>query len=411
MRHATRLSVTAVALAAAWLAGAQGRTYDVTEPLWNQPYTIPPAAVITGVEPASAPPGVNTILITGQNLSSVPVTNGVFFDNTAAEVVSKTSGSITVRRPALVAEACTIKVVPDSTLGVAKAGFGRIDPVTARIGDFRDNIALATVTVDSVENLFVASGVSPVTVWKVLPDGSKTALTTSGSFLRPPFDASIRGDVLLFAGNNREIQQLNLTSGVVSRWTQMPPGKIVRTGSFDATGYYYTGGVIGAGLCVVPPNPPATLTLAQIAVIDAYTAEEVLLVRVLGSSLLVASRSGTGAPVSVWRHSLATPGQPAPRELLVDLGAYPWAAARAVTGISLSANGVWYLTTDAVDPLLTFTPGGGLDYFYRGIIPPNGRHASWGNGNQLYLVIGDVTNSDTGLRWNIVDVSMGQQGE
>ncbi len=96
---------------------------------------------------------------------------------------------------------------------------------------------------------------------------------------------------------------------------------------------------------------------------------------------------------------------------MLDLNTYPAFSSRLVKSISPSSAGPIYLTTDAVNPLLIYTPGSGtLDYFYKGILPPYGKHAVWGNTNTLHMIIGDADNTDTSLRWNVVRVSMGTIG-
>lgn len=411
MKNSIRPFTAALVVGAISLASATRCSYDVAEPMWDKPYTVPATPAITQIQPSSAPAGVNTIRITGQNLSGVPTTNGVYFDLTPAEVVEKSVTAITVRRPSLVTTSCTVKIVSDSALVVAKSAFGNIDLVMDRIGDFRDNIALGAVTVDSLENVYVASGVTPVSIWKLTPDGGKTGLTTSGISLRAPTDAALRNGVLHLTGNNREIQQVDLSTGAAARWTQLPSGRVVKTGAFDANGYYYTGGAAGSDLCIVPPNPPTTLTLSQITLAGAYAADEILSVRISRGYVYVASRANSTTPVKIWRHPIVGLGQIGAQELWLDLANFAAFSSRVVRVMEFSTTGMMYLVTDAVDPILVFDPPNStlraVDYFYKGIVPPNGKNSAWGNGNYLYLVIGDVANSDPSLRWNIVRVNVG----
>lgn len=294
---------------------------------------------------------------------------------------------------------------------VAKKNFGKIDLVMERVGGFRDNITLAAVAVDSMENLFVVSGVTPIAIWRVTPTGDKTVLTTSGLSLRPPTDARLRNGVLYLMGSNREIQQVILTTGVISRWTQLPSGKVVKFGDFDLNGYFYTGGVTGSDLCIIPPNPPTTLSLSQIGVAGSYAAEEILAVRVFGGYVYVASRSTVTNPATIWRHAISTGGQLGAREMVLDLGAHSDLSSFLVKGIALSTSGLMYVTTDASDPILVFNPtNNSLDTFYKSIVPPYGKHSVWGRDTYLYMVSGDVANTDPTLRWNIARVNMGTSG-
>ena len=411
MKNSMCPSTTVLMSGVLFLTAAAGCSYSVEEPMWDKPFTTPATPAITQIQPSSAPAGVNTILITGQNLNGVPNTNGVYFDLTPAEVVNKSSTSILVRRPSLVTTSCTVKVVSDSALVVAKSSFGAIDQVMDRVGDFRDNITLATVSVDSVENLHIVSGVTPVTVWTVTPAGDKTVLSTSGISLRPPNDAALRNGVLYLAGNNREIQQINLSTGAAARWTQLPSGRVVKTGAFDADGYYYTGGAAGSDLIIVPPNPPSTLTLSQITLSGSYAAEEILSVRISKGYVYVASRPNSTTPVKIWRHPVVGLGQIGAQELFLDLGTFAAFSSRVVRSMEFSSSGLMYLATDSADPLLVFNPASStplaLDNFYKGIVPPNAKNSAWGHGSYMYVVIGDAANADPALRWNIARVNVG----
>lgn len=120
MKNSTRPLAMATMVVVASLAAAMiGCKYNVEDPMWDKPYAYPATPTISQIQPSSAPAGVNTIVITGQNLSGVPTINGVYFGIKPAEVMSSTSTSIVVRRPNLVTDSCTVKVVSDSALVVA----------------------------------------------------------------------------------------------------------------------------------------------------------------------------------------------------------------------------------------------------------------------------------------------------
>jgi hypothetical protein len=406
LRETLRLSalVTAFALLA-------GCSYDVEAPLWEKPYTIPATPVITGVQPGLAPAGVNTIQIVGHNLNGVPAANGVYFGITPVEVVSKSSTSIIVRRPNLVADSCTVKVVSDSALVVARASFGKIDQVMTRFGKFADAVPLAVVSADSIGNTIVVSGLTPIIIWRITPDETRTTIPTSGLTLRPPTDGVVRHGEVYLTGNNREIQRVNLTTGVAARWTQLPSGKIAKCGDFDTSGYFYAGGALGVDLCIIPLNPTSTLTLAQIKLSGFYATEEVLAIRYFNGSLYVASRLSGTSPVRVWKHAVSSGGTLGTQQMVADLGSNAALAASTVRAISFSAAGMLYLTTDDISPMVVCDPASGaVEQFYKGIVPPHGKLAYWGNGSTLYMISGDVDNSDPSLRWNIIRVAMGTSG-
>jgi len=405
--HAT-LMRHAMVVVLAVLAGCK---YDVEPPMWEKPYASPSSPAISSVQPAIAQAGVNTIRIVGTNLRGIPATNGVYFGVTPAEVVSQTATQIVVRRPNLVADSCTVKVVSDSALTVARTSFGRIEQVMTRFGKLADAVQLSVVSEDSAGNLLVLSGITPITIWRITPDETKTVIATSGLTLRPPTDGVFRRGEVYLEGANREIQKVNLATGVAARWTQLPSGKIARCGDFDTSGYYYAGGAVGVDLCIIPPNPTTTLTLAQIKVSGVYATEEILAIRMYRNTLYVASRLSASSPVRVFRHAVTAGGTLGTQQLVVDLGTNAALAGSTVKGISFSATGTIYLTTDDVNSLVICDPAtGAVDQFYKGIVPPHGKAAYWGAGYYLYMISGDVDNADPSLRWNVIKVAMGTAG-
>jgi hypothetical protein len=208
-------------------------------------------------------------------------------------------------------------------------------------------------------------------------------------------------------GNNREIQQVDLATGQDTRWTRLPVGKAVKYGDFDANGYLYTGGA-NSDLCTVPPNPAVNPTTVPVE--GEYASEDILAVRVIGGLVHVASRTSAATPAKIYRHTMRTDtlGLLGPRQLVLDLSAYSAYSSRTVTGMALGADGGIYITTDATDPLLVFRAADNtMDIYYKNIVPANGKHSVWGSGNYLYMISGDVLNSDTALRWNVVKINIG----
>ncbi len=410
-RAITRILLASLVFPATLLAGDTGKIAGrITDKTTGEPLAAANISVLgtmlgaaTNLEGQytilNVPPGTHTLRATLIGYGTVVI-------NDVRVYIEQSATSISVRRPNLVADSCTVNVVSDSALVVAKADFGKIDRVMDRFGSFADGIALAAVTADSAGNLIIVSGVAPITIWRVSPGGDKSIIAASGSTLRAPFDATIRNGEIYLTGNNREIQKVNLTTGASTRWTQLPSGRVVKCGDFDTEGYYYTGGGTGADLCIVSPNPPSTLTLAQIRLSGIYAAEELMAIRFSRGFLYVASRTSASAPARIWRHSVSTGGTLGNQEPVANLGAYAAFSSRTVRAMSFAASGEVYLTTDATDPLLICNPANAtLDYYYKGIVPPFGNHAYWGSGVYLYMVSGDPDNADTALRWNIARVT------
>ena len=153
--------------------------YDVASPQWDQDFEDVPIPIITSVSPADvAVAGVNTITITGENFLEVPDSFGVYFNTVPTEVISSSTTSLVVRRPNLVADAATIKVVPTHTLVVAKHSPYQIDRVLETYGTFDDQNTLFTLTVDSEDNVYVIQNSTPFNIIKIHASGEQEIIGT-----------------------------------------------------------------------------------------------------------------------------------------------------------------------------------------------------------------------------------------
>jgi len=381
--------------------------YDVTSPRWEQDYEDVPVPVITSVNPADgAAAGVNTITITGENFLDVPDTNGVYFNNVPAEIISNSATSITVRRPNLVAEGANIKVVPNQTLVVAKHGPYKIDPVINAYGSFLDNLALYAVTVDPNENLYAVESGTPHNIIKVSSTGEKETLGTT-SYAPNRAVIGPDGRLYLTRSNNREILVYDETTDTeASRWTRLPRGITVSHGLFDTEGYFYAGGD-GGGLVSVAPNPD--INDPAVNETGYYDNDEILGLTIYQNyiylAVLISSPDTEHPELAVWRHSLGGAGTVGDMELVLDLSANEISASRTITSINFDANGNLFIGTDADDPIL-INPAGtnNIDYFYKNILPSNCKQFYYGSGNYIYMIVGDDI---LGVTWELHRVDMG----
>jgi hypothetical protein len=398
-----------------------GCKYDVAEPLWDKP-VVPGSETptITSIVPAdSATAGVNTIMIYGTNFTNAIDTstihgasfdttlvyNGIYFSSASTtvspEIMEFSATSIKVRRPNLAADSCTVKIVPTNSLLTAKFGPYKIAQVSEKYGSFLDNVPLSVVTVDKSENVYVVY-TNTFVVYQVTPGGVKTKL---GSAARVPTDARVGPDGNVYLpGNNRSIEMVDVQNQTVKQWIQLPQGRIVKYGDFDANGYFYTAGT-RSQLVIIAPN----LSVIQTGL---HGTDDIQGVRVYGGYvyLLVKAPTGTTPSLAIWRHSIdsvAISGRLGAAQLVLNLDG-TLAASRTIKVFALSASGALYLGTDATDPLLVFDLNTSqMDYLYKGIVPPYCKYFCWGKGNYLYLISGNATPAQ---EWTVYRVNVGTAG-
>lgn len=401
---AKRFILTSIFAAISSFIFITGCEYDVSEPLWNQPYNTPVTPKITSVNPvAEVTPGINTIVIEGQDLYSGTDSTIVYFNTLPAEIISITPTKIVVRRPNLVVDSCAISVVPPKAFVVAKYEPYKIDGVVEPFGGFLDKLKLGTLAVDGQENLFVSEATTDRNIYKVLPNGDKSIIATG---LRTYTDSRIGPDGnLYFLGNNRAIDIYNLSSDTLARWTQLPAGKTVKYGDFANNGYFYAAGT-RTDLVYLPFDLSSTAVSSGI-----YTGEDIQAVRVFDGYIYIISKVATTDPVKIYKHILNSNGSLGAQELVLDMNTFPEYSLVTITGITFDLNGNIFLGTDSEDAILKFThANSSVESFYKGIINPNCKKLSWGNQHYLYMInADDVTNPI--WNWTISRVDMGATGK
>jgi hypothetical protein len=384
-----------------------GCTYDVAEPAYNTPLPPTGTPAITQVSPAAATAGVNTITIQGVNFAAYPDSNFVYFGQTKTDVVSYTSTSITVRRPNLATDGCTIMVAPGNALSPAKSATQyAVSSVVEKYGNFVGNLALSVLVVDKNDNVYVVMTDSKKVV-RIYPTGKRD---TVGTLVRAVTDARIGPDgyLYLIGSTSRFVQGINLnvtpSPGVVASWKSLAPGMMC--GDFDANGYFYAGGEGGNDLQIATP------ALASVKKSGLYPTDDILAVRVFENNLYVAAKP-IGGVTKIFRHSIAAAGVLGTQQLVVALDSTTQYSQRTVKSITFASNGKMFIGTDAPNPLLivdiSSIPSKNVDMFYKSVLPSSIKHMNWGRGNYLYMINADAT-ANPAEDWNVYKVNIGSTG-
>jgi hypothetical protein len=372
-----------------------GCKYDTKQPLWYEPYKTPATPTIQQIVPERAVPGINKISILGENFAGTPDRNKVYFDNVAVDVESATSTSITVRRPNLVSASAVVKLSSSDALTVAKFSPYIIDPVVSSYGSFLENLAMAAMTVDPQENLYVVMTASR-SVIKATPAGDRIVL---GILSKNPSDMtwSPNGTVV-FMVNNAAVLQMDPVTGTESTFATLK--KKTTCGDFDSNGCLYAGGK-STDLIIVKPDLSS-------ASLGTYAAVEILVVRVCKDYVyLVVKNTKPTADVpalAIFRHKILDAGGTlGARELILDWANAGDYAASTLNDIAFSAAGTMYIGTNSAQPIMILNPDLSQDILYKDILPTTAERFVWGNGTFLYAITG-------GAKWDVIRIDMGEPG-
>jgi WD40 repeat protein len=376
-----------------------GCKYDVSEPLWYQPYTTPPTPAITQVTPAEATPGINRITILGENFLIGTGTTTVSFNNTPAEIISVSENSITVRRPNIVSDSSKIKVIVHDALSEPVYGPYKVSPVIEQYGSFLTGVQLGVVAVDNSENLYVVETLSR-DVHKVTPDGENTVISTA---TRAPFDGKIGPDGNLYlTENNRAVDKVDFASGATARWIQLPSGKVVKFCDFGSNGFFYAGGS-KTGIVIVPFD----LSKDPVSTTD-YLTDDIEAIRVYNGYIYVASKPlNSFNPAVIYKHQVNADGSIGSQEKVFDMNSIQDSS--VVSGLTFSTDGMMFIATSSADnTMIAVDPAdNSTDVYYKGILRPYCASIYWGNGDYLYMING---NSTSGEVWNVYRIDMGKKG-
>jgi hypothetical protein len=372
------------------LLAIAGCEYNVADPKYYDPYTVPVTPTISAVVPERATPGVNTITIEGQNFSSSIDSNRVYFGNQEAEMVSAAPTALVVRRPGILGTV-SVKAVSYKAMSVATAPEQiTVDTVVAEYGGFLEGTVIKAIAVDSQENLYAIF--ADLSVVRVGTDASHTAL---GSTTRAATDAVLCSDgkIVVFA-NSTTITKFDPADGTDVQFVKV--NKKISVGDIDSNGILYMSGKT-ADVFVVQTD-------GSFAAIGVYAADDVKDIRVYNGHVYVWAEGRT--QTALWRHPiLDAAGTLGPRELVLDKAdaIAPYNAA-GFKDMAFSADGQIFIATDNVNPVFVLNPDGTQDAFYKGILAAGIEKMVWGPGNAIYA---EMLISGAG---NVHKIEMGEPG-
>ncbi len=391
-----------------------GCKYDVAEPKWDKPAGGSVIPVITQIiPPDSAVAGVSTITIQGQNFADASSVNLVYFGNVPAIIASSSTTAITVYRPNLSVDTCTISVVSYEALYPVKKGPYKVNRVISSFGSFVANDQLNTVALDNAENLYVIKGTTPFTVYKITPDGVRTTVATATQSTGGPTVAKIGPDGnLYYMGTTyvspgsigaQKVGMINMQTGTDSLWYKST--KFLTCFDFDVNGYLYAGGV-RTTLQVIRPNKSARLETVFNNTTDTIWAIRVFGTNLQNQNLYVAAGTPTGH--AIWVSSLADTSKVGDKTLFYDLSTTTYANS-PIRSISFSADGSkLYIGFYSPDPILVVDVATQhSETLYKGIIPDYCR--DFCIGTKLYLISGNA-NVSPAINWYVYKVDIGING-
>lgn len=369
------------------LAALAGCDTGPGDSLYDPDRESAPDPVIASVSPpGSALAGIDIVTISGENFSSEPSENLVYFDAARAEVIEASATQLRVRPPNLPRPELTLRVVVMGAENFASVPY-RLDAAAERFAELPATDEPYALATDEEGNVYVSlfsEGVS-AGVKRFSPDGERADYF-------PPISAPWRDLAIGPDGELYGVRRVGAVfqlpeGGPASVWgvassPNEPLGAIV----FDAQGALWAGSRNGNLFRFEPDGSSFERfeiggTIEDLAIFE-------------GMLYVAVTRGGEGSVSNVERYPISAAGELGEGEVYAPVSDLFGVSALA---LAFAADGSLLVGTSEGDDndtaLVLVGPEGSAEVFYPGILRPPVLALAWGPGTSVYA-LGRVVASD-----------------
>jgi len=374
--------------------------------------------LITHIYPDSALAGFSVITIHGENFSSNPDENIVFFKDIQnpdaveeADIISASETELVVLAPEIFGDSIQIKL---SVIGALKyAVFPRyklmpaVESISVRLeSDLSDvNLFATGVAVDRLENVYVflnkTSSVSSGAEIRVLPFSGQFDNFTTSPFLTSGFVIG-PGNSLYATANLGRIKYIGIFTPDGSSSIYKTLSKIPRDLDFDSEGNIW----IVAGKEVFILKKDMTVTS-----IDSYPLELYGL-RIFENFLFVIGQTGKEdyAEQIIWKSKIQNDNTLNDRVEFINKASVTWIDTSHINAFTLDSEGYMYVATNKMeDCIIVIRPNGE----YEGILYPRLINhpvcdLTWGEGTFMYGT--QMIRSSEPIKSNLLKINLQKYG-
>jgi hypothetical protein len=372
-KRATVLLLATVLIAGLWI----GCKKEPPASLYDPTYVSGPQPKITGITPATgAYAGVTPLTINGQNFSSDPGSNLVFFDKTFVPVLSASTTQLQVTAPILPKDSIMVKVATIGSTLYSDPYYFKLDSVV-----FENAIKLNSgeegvgVECDNDGNFYV-SIISPaggLGVKKYTPAGNRSDYS-------PVFAANVPswknmkfgpGGVLFCVANARAvIFSIPAGGGTATVWKSSGGLQFLADLDFDANGNIWA---VGSGGSIFRVNTAKVVTVFPCT-------GTLRAVRVYNNAVYVGG--SRDSLEKVWKYPIiGTDSLDVEQEYFNLSSVY---ATSGVYAMTFSSDGDLYIGTDNAEGIRIVHPDKTSEALYPGQLKNATVSLTWGNGNYLF---------------------------
>lgn len=377
-----------------YLLGSSGCAEDPQESIWDPNFETDPQPIIERIEPAdSAYAAIDEITIYGENFSSNPEYNQVWFDKTKLELISSSTNELKVLAPFIISDNVEVKVIVQTAVMPSNEksyklleGIGQYYPFSSEKGE-----APYAICYDKEGNLYVSLVINDVGdgVKKITPTGEISEYAPRGQARERNWTGMKFGpDGHLYASkNNRGVFKLYEGVEVASRPWVITSNNVYDF-DFDANGNMWAAG---------KGNNIYNINYLDSTSVDFPFECDAKAIRVFQNHLFV---GGLKDDIQgVWKFNI-NGEEIGEGELYFDLTGYDEAG--EVRAINFLQNGTMILGTDLDDPILLVTPTKEVSKLYEGNLNP--MVYSFTSGHGKYLLYSRETPLDSDYNATVMKV-------
>lgn len=340
-----------------------------------------PDPVVTRIEPATALAGIGTLTIVGENFSSVPEENLVFFGDTRATVLQASSTQLVVATPNLPQADLVARVSVVGAENLSNTALITLEAPVVSFGDIKDFEDAFGVATDAEGNVYVSLFSSNVSagIKRITPDGVRSDYAPS-TFKWDALDFDAAG-FLYGVRNVRAIFRFPAGGGEAQNWAVADDRNArFRELDVDAEGNVWVGGSGGSFYRV---NPTGQMTAFP-------TAPSIGALDVAGGFVYLAEEMDAGDRVV--RHLIEAGGTLGVPEVV-----FTASPGINIQSLAVTAGGDVLVGTDAADPVFLASSGGTSEPLYPGLLSPIATELVWDASSNLYLVKGRTASSGAAI--------------
>jgi hypothetical protein len=376
------------------------------ESLYDPDYQSAPAPVISSVDPPElALAGVGQIVITGQNFSSNPDENLVYFNERRAILLESSATQLIVRPPNFASDDIVIKVA------VLKAvEFSNEWPYVLELavepgwGGLSDQQAPYGIASDADGNIYTSvlgdgefGGIKQIT-----PDQERSDYAPRQAWVYPTLLRGPDGNLYAARGPATFAAIYTAPPGGVTPSPWLLGGGLgrIRSFDFDQHGNIWGGGNNNPGLYRVTPDK-------EVEVFE-FDHSDVRSVRVFDGAVYVAAI--TDGKHNIWRFPFTEPGEVGEPELYFAFSDSYGLEGAGALAITFSAAGELFIGTNGADGLIIVYPDKSWEPFYPGTLSNTIDALVWGPGQDLFASWEDPASTSSDVIRKIVRINTQRQG-